>query len=102
MSPRSDEVTRVVTQMTEIASGIEGDLSDAALTELFGAARTSCERAAATQTAETRMALTNVATALQTWEQVWLRLGREQDFRLAVAREARLWSKRIAVLVPMV
>ena len=91
-------VVHAAAQVAEIASAIEARRPDAVLLEGFGAARTACERAAAEETLEAKAALTNLATALKTWQEVWPRLGREQDFRLAVVREARLWSKRLAAL----
>ncbi len=95
MSGAASQAARAAAGIEEIASAIDGRRPDAVLIELLGAANALCERAAATQTAEGKVALTTLATALQTWQQVWPRLGREQDFRLAVAREARLWAKRL-------
>jgi hypothetical protein len=47
---------------------------------------------------ERRALLAHVQTAAQTWREVWPRLGGQREFRHAVAREARLWSKRLLEL----
>lgn len=57
-----------------------------------------CGHAAAIHAGEAKELLPNLVTALQTWRTVWQHLGRQQDFRLAVAREARQWSTRIGEL----
>lgn len=39
--------------------------------------------------------LAQVKQVLETWLQVWPRLAPQNDFRLAVAREARAWANRL-------
>lgn len=90
-------MTQLADYFTSIVSGIEARESDAALLQTLAQTAAACEEAAAAQrTPQTRQLLTNLQTALQTWQQVWSRLGAQQEFRLAMAREARLWSKRLS------
>ena len=55
-----------------------------------------CAQLAVQEQAEVKQLLTNVQQALQTWQEVWPRLGTSGEFRAAVAREARQWSKRFS------
>lgn len=86
----------VAAQCAVIASSIQERRSDATLAQLLSRAQTLCEQAAHVERSTTLTAmLMNLKTALETWERVWPRLGRRQEFRAAVAREARLWSHRL-------
>ncbi len=90
-------MTPIATSFAEIAARIEGQARDEALRALFTQAQVLCQQAADhAPSAELRQLLTNVQAALTTWHQVWPRLGTQRDFRLAVAREARLWSKKLS------
>ena len=83
-------------RLAAIASGIEAQRPDDTLRDLLEQACSSCERAAAGERSrELASLLAQVQTAARTWGDVWPRLGRQREFRLAVAREARLWSKRL-------
>ena len=63
----------------------------------FEETRALCEQAAGRAGSGALNALlANVSTALRTWQDVWPRLGTQRDFRVAVAREARLWAKRLS------
>lgn len=88
----------LVAQFERLAQAIQERSSEASLAELLRDSEQSCQRAAKEQTGETKTLLMNVATAVQTWRQVWPRLGSQSEFRLAVAREAELWSKRLQAL----
>lgn len=75
--------------------------SDASSTEWMATVQRQCEQMlGAHPRGELARILDNVKTALDTWQRVWPRLGRDREFRLAIAREARLWAKRIAELAP--
>ena len=78
--------------LTAIADGIEGRQNDAQVMALLAQARTACQLPTASQppAGEARL-----STVLEAWQQVWPRLSAQRDFRLAVAREARLWAKRV-------
>ncbi len=89
-------MTTVAEYFAAIAERIEHGQSDDGVPQLFAQTLTLCERTAATSSAETQRALSQVRQALKTWTTVWPRLGSQPEFRLAVAREARLWSKRFA------
>lgn len=90
-------VTSIAASFAEIAAQIEGQAQDAALRASFTQAQVLCQQAADhAPSAELKQLLTNVQAALTTWHQVWPRLGTQRDFRLAVAREARLWSKKLS------
>ncbi|MBI3996635.1 MAG: hypothetical protein HY352_03145 [Candidatus Omnitrophica bacterium] len=98
MSPEST-LERVGTIFADLASLIEArkpaDLIQRALADLT----TVCAQASAQkQAGAAQELLRNVSTAVQTWEQVWPRLGQQPEFRLAVAREARMWAKRFQEL----
>ena len=69
----------------------------AAMLETLTQTAAACaDAASAEQSPETKQLLTNLQTAVTTWHQVWPRLGAQREFRLAVAREAKLWSKRLS------
>ena len=97
-SPRNgapEQVTRLAAQLAAIASHLSATHPDAQLLDLLEHARRSSEAAAAHAPALAGL-LANLTMALQTWRDVWPRLGAQREFRLAVAREARLWSERFA------
>ena len=90
-------MSTVAEHFAAIAEHIERGQADDGRPQLFAQTRTLCERAAAVTTSEeTQRALSQVQQALETWTTVWPRLGSQSEFRLAVAREARLWAKRLA------
>ena len=89
-------MTTVADHFAAIAERVERRQADDGVPQLFAQTRTLCERTAATSSAEMQRALSQVQQALETWATVWPRLGAQPEFRLAVAREARLWSKRFA------
>ena len=102
-SPRSEPsggaLSLVADGVAVIASRIEERGPQAALMEAFARAQALCEASAAREpSSETGRLLANVTMAVQTWQQVWPRLGSQDEFRLAVCREARLWAKRLRAL----
>ena len=89
-------VDQLAASLTALASGIEARQPDASLLALLAKTQALCECAGASEgSAARKQRLAQVRTATETWHTVWPRLGGQRDFRLAVAREARLWSKRI-------
>ena len=84
-------------QLLALASAIDARRPDADIAALLQQVSRLCERAsAAERSAAVRETLTRVQRATQAWQQVWHRLSEDREFRLAVAREARLWSRRLA------
>ncbi len=78
-----------------ITSTIDQAQSDPVVSGAFVQAIELCEQARAEESStETRHLLANVQTALETWRHVWPRLKHQEEFRLAVAREARLWAQQ--------
>lgn len=97
----SSEGTEVSAHFDAIAAAIETGRPAAALADAFAKTHTLCGRIAQEErSAELKALLTNVRTALQTWREVWPRLGTTRDFPVAVAREARLWAKRFSEAEP--
>ena len=99
-SPRngsSERLSRLAAHLATIASHIQASRPETQLVELLGQAQRLCEAAAAQPRATSvKTLLANLTMALQTWQHMWPRLGAQSEFRLAVAREARLWSQRFA------
>ncbi len=90
-------VESVVSRIAAIATCVEARQPDATVMEVFAQARASCEEAAAQEvSADLKLQLAHLRTVLETWQQVWPRLATQDEFRLALAREARLWSQRLA------
>jgi len=80
-----------------LADQVDRRAPDATLLAAMQAVARSCARRAAQERSpERKRLLTDVQTALQTWQEVWPRLGRQPEFRLAVAREARGWATRFS------
>lgn len=84
-----------------IAAAIETGRPTAVLSDAFAKTQALCERVAEEErSAELKELLTNVQRALQTWREVWSRLGATREFRAAVSREARQWAKRFSEANP--
>ena len=81
-----------------IAACVADRKPTATLTAALQETEALCRQAAATMRGEKAVVLTNVQQAIATWRQVWPRLGTQPDFRLAVAREAALWAKRLQAM----
>ncbi len=105
LSPQPDDdqcqpelpAATVAARFTALAASVEESRPDATLMARMRTTQTWCERAAAAERSATRRQLfTNVQQSLATWQQVWPRLGAQREFRLAVAREARQWAKRLS------
>ena len=94
-SPPPKQLKCIAANFAKLASAAKDPYREAALTALLEETRLFCEWAASETTGESRSLLTNLQQPLTTWQQVWPRLGAQQDFRLAVAREAQLWFRRL-------
>ena len=89
----------VVHHFSALAESIERQKSNEAVMEALAQTQASCRQfAEEASSAETKRLCGNIQSALNAWKEVWPRLGRQPEFRQAVAREARLWSKRFEVL----
>ena len=83
--------------LNALADGIESRQPDATILRALGQAHACCrDGQAAVRAGAATQYLRQAATAADAWQQVWSRLGADREFRLAVAREARLWAKRLA------
>ncbi len=89
-------MSAIAEQFTAIAKWIDEGRGAEGVLPLLAQARVLCEQAATSAMAKAKPELVNLQQALETWQTVWPRLGSQQEFRLAVAREARLWAKRLA------
>ncbi len=79
----------------QVAAQIEQRDKQQAVEKLLKQLHLDCQKLSeATQSKEIQSSTAQVQQALETWLQVWPRLSSQDDFRLAVAREARLWSGR--------
>lgn len=77
-----------------IAERIERGQDGESLFDLFKETQKRCAEKAASGSSEKQESFTQVQQALETWKTVWPKLGSQREFRLAVAREARLWARR--------
>ena len=96
----SQALEQLMTSLVALAAASQERRPATAITELMTTAIASCDRAAteAGGAGVQQRILKDVKPALETWQRVWPRLGTDQDFCLAVAREARLWSGRLVEL----
>ena len=95
----SRALEQLMADLVTLATTIQQHRQESAIVELLTRTIASCDRAAAEASEALQQRLvTDVKPALETWQRVWPRLGTDQDFSLAVAREARLWSGRLAEL----
>lgn len=90
----SNPIRQVAANFEQIASSIEAAQSPAAMCALLEQTMAWCRQPAG-RVGQAEMLLSNLATALQAWRQVWPRMGTDREFRLAVAREARRWSTQL-------
>jgi len=90
-------MTSIAAAFADIAEQIDGRAQEETLREVFARTQTLCQEAVArASSADMRQLLGNVQAALARWHEVWPRLGGQRDFRSAVAREARLWSRKFS------
>ena len=92
--PSPEALQRLADGFASLATEIERGRPERVLLDTMRRAQELASEAAAGQRGERQALLLNVATALTTWQDVWPRLSAQREFRLAVAREARLWAKR--------
>lgn len=93
--------TVIAGHFSALAESIERQHSNEAVLEAIAHTQASCKDLAEhAESKEIKRLCGNIQTALSTWKEVWPRLSRQPEFRLAVVREARLWSKRFEVLDP--
>ena len=85
-------VDQLAAHFAAIASCIEECCPEATLQGLMDQAKAFCEMPGSP---ELKPLLSHLSTVLQTWQDVWPRLGGQREFRAAVAREARRWSQQL-------
>lgn len=94
--PPDPRLSRVADQFDRVVSSIEARASDAVLDDALRRTAELCEQTASeAMPPEHAALLRNLRTAVGTWQQVWPRLGRQADFRQAVAREAQRWAREL-------
>ncbi len=91
----AEQLAVIAANLAQLASLITARRPEAALLLNLREAQVLCEGAASVQSGEPKTLLLNLQTVLGTWQQVWPRLGGQYEFRLAVVREAELWSRRL-------
>jgi len=72
------------------------DASGARVPTALSTAHALCARLIPQQTGATQTLLEDLAHRLEVWQQVWPRLSKDGGFRIAVARESRLWAQKLA------
>ena len=89
-------IAQTAAAFTRIADAIGGG-KEAQLEPAFLHARRLSESASGDDQldAEARQLFANLATAVEAWRSNWPRLGRQQDFRAAVTREAGQWARKL-------
>ena len=99
--PALAEWTRGAERFEALAAQIEARRPQAELLAAFADVCAWCEASGGREPSpETGRLLAHLKTAAQTWQQVWPRLGSQDEFRLTVCREARLWAKRLRATRP--
>ena len=96
---RGGDIEGLVGALTAIAAAAEASQSPPTMPELLEQARCLAERLASEAgAAKSEQLAKHLQTVAETWHRVWPRLGRQRDFRLAVAREARRWSQELLTI----
>ena len=97
-APPEIHLVEAALHFTRIASSVETGKPESSIMALMDETERLCHHAAVIHGDEAKELLPCLVTMLQTWRTVWQRMAGQQDFRLAVAREARVWSARVAEL----
>ncbi len=90
-----EALDRVADSFGELAASINRGARQAVVLSVLEETRRQCAAAAQRASGATADLLANLRTALDTWCQVWPRLGAQQEFRHAVAREAERWRRHL-------
>ena len=97
--PAARRLQQIASSFGRVAACITQRQPPAHLAEALAQSQALCQWAAPVEgSTEGKALLTNLQAALETWQQVWPRLGARKEFRLAVAREAGLWSRRLQAM----
>ncbi len=89
----------LISSCEQIASCIQTRESEAVIAEVLGQTMKACQSANThQQTAEIKTIVSQLDVAVGTWKKVWPHLGHQEEFRNAVAREAKSWAKRLVPL----
>jgi hypothetical protein len=97
--PRHGQVAHIAAQFEQLAACVTQRRDEAQIMDVLAQTRDCCAWALSSDASdEAGSLLSNLQTAVRTWQQVWPRLGATPDFRQAVAREANLWSRRLTTL----
>jgi hypothetical protein len=77
-----------------LAEELERHAAAAVVQQRLEALHAHCQQAVRDRSLGSTQLLINVSTAVQTWREVWPRLGGQAPFRQAVTREAGLWAQQ--------
>ena len=78
-----------------LAEGIESRQASETIPLLLEHVQTVSEQVGRDAPASSKDLSGHITTATKAWYDVWPRLSKDRDFRLAIAREARGWAKRV-------
>lgn len=97
--PSARTLAQIATAFARIAQDV-GSTAAADPSSALAEAKQRCESGAGDRqlAADVRQLLGNLATAVEVWQSVWPRLGRQGDFRAAVIREAGQWARKLELL----
>lgn len=94
----------LIDSFTKLACAIEEQKDESSIQQLLAEMTQAIQQVLgrtleAEQTPEIREWLPKLCTVVETWQGVWPRLGQQLEFRMAVVREARSWSRRFTAWV---
>ncbi|GEM_PF-2396920 len=92
-NPRQRWLTHLASCFERVAASITGHRPEAELMVALDEIRTLCAGVMPNGSHDAQDLLPRLKMAVETWQSVWGRLGAQQEFRLAVAREAQLWAR---------
>lgn len=82
-------------ELTQLARIIRERRADGAIIATLSQTQSRCAPLGGPVRPEAQVLLATLHEALEAWRRVWPRLGTQEEFRLAVAREADLWARRL-------
>ena len=86
---------QLIQGLLQLASAIERREPNRAIVAVLQANQIHCHGAIAEQAGPRQELLRHFIQALDTWAKVWPQMGAREEFRAAVAREARQWAARL-------
>ncbi len=93
--PSNGQPPRLAAAVAQITSTINARQPETNVLKALRDAQVLCEEVGGQSAGELQILVQQLNTVLDAWQRVWPRMGQQQDFRLAVSREAELWSRRL-------